>query len=60
MNIKEWRKSKGYTLKEFAKICNKKSASTVLKWEAEGVDSGKLKEKLKVISDGLITNFEGE
>lgn len=60
MNLKQWRKSKGFTLMEVAKICNKRSPGTVINWEKNGINSAKTQKKLKILSDGLITNFEGE
>lgn len=60
MNLKKWRISKGYTLQQIAKIFNKKSAATIHNWEKEGINSLKIIEKLKMLSDGQITDFKGE
>jgi len=59
MNLKEWRMSKGYSLKKVAEVCNKRSASTIFNWERYGVKSLRVADKLKALSDGKITEFGG-
>ena len=60
MNLKEWRKTKGYSLNEVAAMADKASPATVHYWEKNGIKSNRVRTELKRISLGLITNFEGE
>ena len=60
MNLKEWRKTKGYSLNEVAAMSDKASPSTVHYWEKNGIRSNRMRTELKRISLGEITNFEGE
>lgn len=57
MTLKEWRISKGYSLKEIASMLDRSSPSTIYYWESRGVKRAKFKDELKRISLGKITNF---
>jgi len=58
MNIKEWRKFKGYSLMEVAAMLGRKSPATIFYWETRGVKRARLRDELKRVSLGLITNFK--
>lgn len=57
MNLKQWRLSMGYSLKEIAAMLDRSSPSTIYYWELRGVKRAKFKDELKRISLGKITIF---
>ena len=60
MNLKQWRKSKGYSLLEVAAMLDRASPSTIHYWEKIGIKRNKIQMELKRISLGLITDFDGD
>lgn len=57
MNLKKWRTTQGYSLREVAALLGKNSPSTIFYWEVRGVKRAKFKDELRRISLGKITNF---
>lgn len=59
MNLKEWRKLKGYSLKQVAVMLDKTSPSTIHYMEQNGVKSDRVRTDIKRVSLGKVTNFDG-
>lgn len=60
MKLREWRKNKGYTLRQVAAMLDISSPSTVHDMEKYGVKKDSRRTDLKRISLGEISNFDGE
>lgn len=59
VNLKQWRKLKGYSLLEVAAMLDRASPSTIHYWEKIGIKRNKVRMELKRFSLGEITDFGG-
>ena len=57
MNLREWRKSKGYSLREVALLMDRKSHQAVHNIETRGATFKRVQGELKLLSNGEITDF---